>query len=180
MDWGFSKLPYWGTGRPSGSTSRVKSSKTPSPPPPPPPPGFIICEPHAYINPQHRQSVCRQHQAVCEDQLHRWQMILVSAMAPGLQWNQVRAQTQTDLEVLMSDSMQPANHIQEIAKKAYQRIGVIKSCFSGLTQTEITTLYQAILKPILAYASPAWNPNLVKYTKNTPNLPTKYRVDAQN
>ena len=41
-------------------------------------------------------------------------------------FNLEQAQTQKDLGVLMSDSLKPANHIQEIVKKANQRIGIIK------------------------------------------------------
>ena len=65
------------------------------------PPVLILCKRHAFIDPQHRQDACRWHQAVFKDKIHGWLQppsirpqptsCLVSEMAPGLQWNQVRS-----------------------------------------------------------------------------------------
>ena len=77
-------------------------------------------------------------------------------------YNLKQETTQKDLGVAISDDLKPATHIQEIVKKANQRIGIIKRCFTGLTQTKVQTLYHAIVRPILEYGSPVWNPNLVK------------------
>ena len=108
-------------------------------------------------------------------------------MAPGLQWNQMRCHEDPrksqilihakwiqpraspytkGIGVLMSDSLKRVYHIQEIAKKANQRIRITKKCLSGLKQTKVTTLYQAIVRPILKYAGPVWNPKLVKDIKS--------------
>ena len=39
---------------------------------------------------------------------------------------------------------------------------MIRRCFTGFTKNKILTLYTSIVRPILEYASPAWNPWLVK------------------
>ena len=70
--------------------------------------------------------------------------------------------TQKDLGVLISSDLKPSEHISSIVKKANSRIGLIKRCFTDLTKDKITTLYQAIVRPILEYASPAWAPHLKK------------------
>ena len=65
---------------------------------------------------------------------------------------------QKDLGVTISKSLKPATHIDIITKKAYQKIGMIKRCFTNFTERKVTTLYQAIIRPALEYASPVWNP----------------------
>ena len=35
---------------------------------------------------------------------------------------------------------------------------MIKQCFTNFTERKVTTLYQAIIRPALEYASPVWNP----------------------
>ena len=77
-------------------------------------------------------------------------------------YNLKQEMTQNDLGVTTSDNLKPATHIQEIVKKANQRIGIIKRCFTRLTQTKVQTLYHTIVRPILEYGRPVWNPNLVK------------------
>ena len=76
-------------------------------------------------------------------------------------YNLKQETTQKDLGVTISDDLKPATHIQEIVKKANQRNGIMR-CFTGLTQTKVRTLYHAIVRPILEYRSPVWNPNLFK------------------
>ena len=65
---------------------------------------------------------------------------------------------QKDLGVNISNSLKPKTHIEKITKKAYQKIGMIKRCFTNYTPEKITTLYTTIIRPGLEYASPAWNP----------------------
>ena len=65
---------------------------------------------------------------------------------------------QKDLGVTISKSLKPATHIDIITKKAYQKIGMIKRCFTNFTERKVTTLYQAIIRPALEHASPVWNP----------------------
>ena len=70
--------------------------------------------------------------------------------------------SQKDLGVLVSSNLKFSEHISNIVKKANSRIGLIKRCFTDLYKDKTRTLYQAIVRPILEYASPAWAPYLKK------------------
>ena len=48
--------------------------------------------------------------------------------------------------------------MQEITKKANQRIGMIRRCFSNITQRKISILYTTSVTPFLEYASVVWSP----------------------
>jgi hypothetical protein len=65
---------------------------------------------------------------------------------------------QKDLGVLISNDLHPSKHISNLVKKANQKIGMFKRCFSGFSKEKITTLYQSIIRPTLEYASITWNP----------------------
>jgi len=41
---------------------------------------------------------------------------------------------------------------------ANQRIGLLKRCFERRSEQFIKTIYDFIIRPVLEYASPAWNP----------------------
>ena len=47
-------------------------------------------------------------------------------------------------------------------KRANQKIGMIKRCFSHFTREKISILYKAIIQPILEYALVVWNPIMKK------------------
>ena len=63
-----------------------------------------------------------------------------------------------DLGVTISKTLKPATYIDIITKKAYQKIGMIKRCFTNFTEKKVSTLYQSIIRPALEYASAVWNP----------------------
>ena len=65
---------------------------------------------------------------------------------------------QKDLGVTVSNDLKPTKHISSIVKKANQRTGMIRRCFSNLTAKKISILYQTIIRPLLEYASPVWSP----------------------
>ena len=65
---------------------------------------------------------------------------------------------QKDLGVYISNNLKPSDHITNIVRKAYQKIGLVKRCFTSLTAQKITTLYTTIIRPGLEYASPVWSP----------------------
>ena len=69
---------------------------------------------------------------------------------------------QKDLGVIISDTLKPSAHITSITKKANQRIGLIKRCFSGLNFDKVDRLFKGIIRPVLEYGSPVWNPWLTK------------------
>ena len=58
--------------------------------------------------------------------------------------------------------LKPAEHVHNIVKRANQKAGLIKRCFTDLTQDKVKILYTSLIRPILEYASPVWNPYLVK------------------
>ena len=66
--------------------------------------------------------------------------------------------SQKDFGVTISKTLKPATHIDIITKKAHQKKGMIKRCFTNFTEKKVTTLYQSIIRPALEYASPIWNP----------------------
>ena len=62
------------------------------------------------------------------------------------------------LGMIIQSNMKPEAHVNEISKKAYQRVGMIKRCFSNLTQKKVPVLYKTTVRPILEYASVIWQP----------------------
>ena len=70
--------------------------------------------------------------------------------------------SQKDLGITISETLKPAEHIRNIIKRANQRTGLIRRCFTDLTKEKVFILYTSLIRPILEYASPAWNPHLIK------------------
>lgn len=73
--------------------------------------------------------------------------------------------TQKDLGITITSDLKPSTHIANICKKANQRIGMIRRCFTNHTSKVVSPLYKSIVRPILETCSPAWNPWLVKDIK---------------
>ena len=73
---------------------------------------------------------------------------------------------QKDLGITVANTLKPDTHITQIVKKANQRIGIIKRCFTDLTESKVKTLYQAVARPILEYVSPTCNPHTKKDIDN--------------
>ncbi len=71
--------------------------------------------------------------------------------------NLTQVHEQKDLGVNISDTLLPSSHVQDIVKKANQRTGIVKRCFTGL-ENKIGLLYKSIIRPVLEYGAPAWNP----------------------
>ena len=68
---------------------------------------------------------------------------------------------QKDLGILISNDLNPRRHIAEITKKSYQRLGLIKRCFTDVS-THVERLYKSLIRPLLEYGSPVWNPHYQK------------------
>ncbi len=66
--------------------------------------------------------------------------------------------TQKDLGVTISQDLKPGHHIAQVVKKANQRIGMIRRCFTDLTEKKVCILYKAIVRPLMEYGAPAWSP----------------------
>ena len=74
----------------------------------------------------------------------------------------IEEDNQRDLGVIISNDLHPDCHISHIVKKANQRIGLIRRCFTNLTSEKVPILYKSIVRPILEYGSTVWSPYLVK------------------
>ena len=70
--------------------------------------------------------------------------------------------SQKDLGITINQSLKPSEHISNIIKRANQKTGMIRRCFTDLSKEKITILYISLIRPILEYASPVWNPQLTK------------------
>ena len=74
----------------------------------------------------------------------------------------IEEDNQRDLGVIIYNDLHPDCHISHIVKKANQRIGLIRRCFTNLTSEKVSILYKSIVRPILEYGSTVWSPYLVK------------------
>ena len=69
---------------------------------------------------------------------------------------------QKDLGITFSNNLTLTRHVQDVVKKAHQKIAMFRRSFSGFDATNVKILYQSLIRPALEYASTAWNPNLKK------------------
>ncbi len=69
---------------------------------------------------------------------------------------------QKDLGITILEDLKPSKHIQAIMRKASQRIGMIKRCFTNRSPTVFRQLYCGLVRLILETNSPVWNPWLKK------------------
>ena len=53
-------------------------------------------------------------------------------------------------------------HIKYITTKTNQRIGLVKRFFENRSEKIRKTLYETMIRPVLEYASPTWNPTIKK------------------
>ena len=91
--------------------------------------------------------------------------------------------SQRDLGITVNNTLTPTTHINEIVKKARQKIAMFRRCFSRLNEEKIVTLYRAIIRPALEYASTAWSPqtkqNIEKLEKVQARCLRLYKSDIQ-
>ena len=55
---------------------------------------------------------------------------------------------QKDLGILISNDLLPRKHILENTKKANQRVGLIRRCFTNITRRKISTLFKSTVRPL--------------------------------
>ena len=64
-----------------------------------------------------------------------------------------------DLGVTLDTSLQFSHHLDNVINKAFQMLGFIKRCTQDFTSTiALKTLYCALVRPHLEYASCVWSP----------------------
>ena len=66
--------------------------------------------------------------------------------------------SQKDLGITICNTLSPTKHINEIIKKAHQKIAMFRRCFTGLDEKKVSILYKSLVRPALEYASTVWSP----------------------
>jgi hypothetical protein len=61
--------------------------------------------------------------------------------------------SQKDLGITICNTLSPTKHINEIIKKAHQKIAMFRRCFTGLDEEKVSILYKSLVRPALEYAS---------------------------
>ena len=70
--------------------------------------------------------------------------------------------TVKDLGITISHDLLWTLHAVEVVNKVNKVLGLIKRTIGSVNKEIFSTLYKALVRPILEYASPAWCPYLVK------------------
>ncbi len=66
-----------------------------------------------------------------------------------------------DLGVYVSKDLKWEYHINFMANKANRVLGMIKHSFSYLDKNSLKLLFTSLVRPILEYAAPIWNPHSI-------------------
>ena len=66
-------------------------------------------------------------------------------------------QTEKDLGVRFDNELRFSDHINEICRKGFQRIGLIRRTFTYMDEKMFLTLYKSLLRPVLEYCSTVWS-----------------------
>ena len=66
------------------------------------------------------------------------------------------------LGVILNDDLKWSNHVKSISGKASKVMGMVKRNFWNCPQKVKVTAYTSIVRPMLEYASAAWDPHLQK------------------
>ena len=70
--------------------------------------------------------------------------------------------TEKDLGVVISQDLQPREHIKGVISKANQTLGMIKRTFVHLDKDIFLLTYKSLVRPILEYCHSAWSPHLLR------------------
>lgn len=71
-----------------------------------------------------------------------------------------RLNTARDLGVLLTQNLNPDEHIHQICSKAYRNLGLIRRSTIGMHSPEaLKILYCTLVRPILEYCSVVWSPH---------------------
>ena len=68
--------------------------------------------------------------------------------------------SEKDLGVLFDSELKFSMHISEKVKKANRNLGLICKTFTYMDRSMFLSLYKALVRPHLEYASPVWSPRL--------------------
>ena len=67
-----------------------------------------------------------------------------------------------DLGVFINDNLKPDDHIKTVSIKANYVLSSIRRSFTYIDKDIFIPLYKSLIRPILEYGSPVWNPYLIK------------------
>ena len=70
-----------------------------------------------------------------------------------------------DLGIIADTKFKFDKHIAEIAKKASDVLASIKRTMKLINKDTFNALYKSLVRPILEYCAPVWNPCKVKQIK---------------
>ena len=63
-----------------------------------------------------------------------------------------------DLGVIIDDKLSFEDHISQIVKKANSLVGITRRTFDYIDKNVFKAIFTSIIRPILEYAAPVWNP----------------------
>ncbi len=67
--------------------------------------------------------------------------------------------------VIISSDLSWSKHVEEIVNKANKVLGLITCIVGNRNKDVFSLLYKSLVRPILEYACPLWDPHLVKNIK---------------
>ena len=73
-----------------------------------------------------------------------------------------RATNTRDLGIVVSDSGRVSDHCEKIAANARRLTGLMLRTFRSRKRSIVIPLLKTIIRPVLEYATPVWNPGLRK------------------
>ena len=78
------------------------------------------------------------------------------------------------LGVLITSDLMWSNHISNIASKAWKVVGAIyRKFYRDMSTPALFKLYLSLVRPVLEYCSPLWDPHLIIKGHNTPRKSSK-------
>ena len=75
------------------------------------------------------------------------------------------ATEEKDLGVIIDNKLQFDQHIGSIVRKSNIVLGLIKRNFKYMNEDIFVKLYKTLVRPLVEYASPVWNPKKIKNVK---------------
>ena len=74
----------------------------------------------------------------------------------------------------MDDSLNFSNHICHIVTRAFTRANLIHKCFYSKHVPTLVRAFVVYVRPLLEYASPVWNPHLIKDIKRLESVQRQF------
>ena len=92
-----------------------------------------------------------------------WILILQYNNSLRAPWKRcVKIEPKSKLDITISHDLSWTLHVVEVVNKANKVLCLIKRTIGSVNKEIFSTLYKALVRPILEYASPVWCPYLVK------------------